>query len=78
MVAAAAEARGGFTLIELLVVIAIIAVLVGILLPTLGKARETAWDTVCQANLSQFSKAANTYASDWKDVLWPQFDWCKA
>jgi prepilin-type N-terminal cleavage/methylation domain-containing protein len=74
----AGEKRRAFTLVELLVVIAIIALLVGILLPTLGKARETAWDTVCQSNLGQFSKAANAYATDWKDVLWPQFDWCKA
>lgn len=69
------RARRGFTLIELLVVIAVIAVLVGILLPALRSARETAQATVCMSNMSQIGKAANAYAADFKDVLWPQWDW---
>jgi len=54
----------GFTLIELLVVIAIIAVLMGILMPVLGKARKHAWTVACQSNMRQIGTAANLFAED--------------
>jgi len=60
--------RRGFTLIELLVVVAIIALLIAILLPSLGKARELSNRSVCAANLRGTSQSMNVYAADNQDA----------
>ncbi len=54
--------KKGFTLVELLVVISIIALLLAILLPALGRAREVSKLVVCQSNLRQLAIAWMTYA----------------
>ncbi|CAG0989773.1 hypothetical protein PHYC_02223 [Phycisphaerales bacterium] len=58
-----------YTLVELLVAIAIIAVLMGVLLPALGRTRDGARQAACLSNQHQIGVALNTYATTFKDII---------
>ena len=70
-----------FTLVEMMVVIAVIGILVSLLLPTLGKARERSRDAVCVSNQKQLALGLFMYAEDndkyvpatstWRELIFP-------
>jgi prepilin-type N-terminal cleavage/methylation domain-containing protein len=66
--------KQGFTLIELLVVIAIIAILAGLILPVLARARESARRTSCASNLNQIAKAMFMYSDVPANGTFPKTD----
>ena len=63
------EKRRSFTLIELLIVISIIAILAALLLPALGKARETALGIKCVGNMKQIGQYMAMYVNDNSDYF---------
>lgn len=63
--------KGSFTLIELLIVISIIAILAGLLLPALSKARDKAKSAACTGNLRNITLANIAYQGDYNDYFAP-------
>ena len=59
--------KSGFTIIELLVVVSIIGLLLSLLIPAVGKARDSALTTQSLANLRNMSSACGSYGADWSD-----------
>jgi len=69
MVLVHAPVRRGFTLIELLVVIAIVALLIGVLLPALGSARDSARSAVCLTRMRSLAQSTGFYCDDNGDEI---------
>lgn len=67
----AAGRRSAFTLIELLIVVTIIGMLLGILLPALGRVLAYAENLQCQANLKQIATAVLSYTTDYRGAIPP-------
>ena len=67
------KASCAFTLIELLVVISIISILIAILLPALGKARQMSRSIQCLANLKQWGMLTEVYGGDYKGSFWTAY-----
>jgi len=61
--------RKGFTLVELLIVVAIIALLLAILVPSMGRAKDLVYQIMCQKNLYDFGEGIFAYASDERGYL---------
>ena len=71
--------RRGFTLVELLVVIGIIALLIGVLLPVLGRARASSRQLKCLSNLRQIGVVDQIYQNEWKSFHMPAYyGWSQA
>src|SRR3954463_10193494 len=66
--------KAAFTLIELLIVIAIIAILAALLLPVLGRARESGRSAACLSNLHQIGIALQLYVQDNENILPTMYD----
>ena len=61
----------GFTLVELLVVVAILALLITLLMPTLGRAKDLARSAICATNLHAHGRAVDMFAENWDGFLPP-------
>ena len=67
--------RKAFTLIELLVVISVIALLLAILMPSLGRVKQQGMATVCKAHLHNWMYSTNLYTQDNDDKFWGGYDY---